>query len=45
VKNVCHSTVAQAAWRRGHPLQVHGFIYSLGDGLLRDLEVSQGPAT
>jgi carbonic anhydrase len=43
VKNVCHTTVVQAAWRRGQAVQVHGFIYSLEDGLLRDLEVRQGP--
>jgi len=41
VKNVCHTTVVQAAWRRDQPVQVHGFIYSLDDGLLRDLKVSQ----
>ena len=41
VKNVCHTTVVQAAWRRHQPVQVHGFIYSLDDGLLRDLNVSQ----
>jgi carbonic anhydrase len=41
VKNVCHTTVLQAAWRRGQPVQVHGFIYSLEDGLLRDLKVSK----
>ena len=41
VRNVCHTTVVQAAWRRNQPVQVHGFIYSLDDGLLRDLEVSQ----
>jgi carbonic anhydrase len=41
VKNVCHTTVVQAAWRRGQTLQIHGLIYSLEDGLLRDLEVSR----
>jgi carbonic anhydrase len=41
VRNVCHTTVAQAAWRRGQALQVHGFIYSLEDGVLRDLGVSR----
>lgn len=28
------------AWKRGHPLTLHGWIYDLGDGLIRDLEVS-----
>jgi carbonic anhydrase len=34
-----------AAWARGQPLALHGWIYDLRDGLLRDLEVSaDGPA-
>ena len=37
VANVCHTTIVQDAWRRGQNLTVHGWIYSLGDGLLRDL--------
>jgi carbonic anhydrase len=37
VANVCHTTIVQDAWRRGHPLTVHGWIYSLAAGLLRDL--------
>jgi carbonic anhydrase len=37
VANVCHTTIVQNAWRRGQPLSVHGFIYGIGDGLLRDL--------
>jgi carbonic anhydrase len=35
--NVCRTTIAIDAWRRGQPLTVHGVIYSLQDGLLRDL--------
>ena len=35
--NVCRATVVQDAWRRGHPLTVHGWVYGLHDGLLRDL--------
>lgn len=35
--NVCYTTIVQAAWRRGQALSVHGFIYDLRDGLLRDL--------
>lgn len=34
---VCRTTVVHGAWRRGQPLTVHGWIYSLEDGLLRDL--------
>jgi len=37
VKNVCHTTIVQSAWRRGQQVSVHGWIYSLKDGLLKDL--------
>jgi carbonic anhydrase len=37
VNNVCHTTIVQDAWRREQPLTVHGWIYDLADGLLRDL--------
>jgi carbonic anhydrase len=37
VVNVCHTTVVREAWMRGQELAVHGWIYGLGDGLLRDL--------
>ncbi len=37
VQNVSRSMVVQDAWRRGQPLHVHGWIYGLRDGLLRDL--------
>ena len=40
VANVCRSTIALDAWRRGQPLAVHGWIYGLHDGLLRDLGFS-----
>jgi carbonic anhydrase len=35
--NVCQTTVVQDAWARGAPLAVHGWVYALSDGLLRDL--------
>ena len=35
--NVCRTTVVQDAWARGQELTVHGLIYGLKDGLLRDL--------
>ncbi len=35
--NVCHTTVVQDAWERGQDLQVHGWIYGLHDGRVRDL--------
>jgi carbonic anhydrase len=37
VANVCNTTIVQDAWRRGQKLTVHGWIYALSDGLLRDL--------
>ncbi|GEO80588.1 carbonate dehydratase [Pararhodospirillum oryzae] len=44
VLNVARTSQVQAAWHRGQPLQVHGWIYSLKDGLVRDLNVSMaGP--
>jgi carbonic anhydrase len=39
VANVCHSTVVQQAWKRGQDVAVHGWIYGIEDGLLRDLDV------
>lgn len=39
VKNVCHTTIVQNAWASGQALLVHGLIYGLKDGLLRDLAV------
>jgi carbonic anhydrase len=40
VANVCHTTIVQDAWKRGQKVSVHGWIYSLGDGLLRDLGIN-----
>jgi carbonic anhydrase len=40
--NVCQTTVIQEAWARGQQVSVHGWIYSLADGLLRDLEACIG---
>jgi carbonic anhydrase len=40
VANVCHTTIVQDAWRRGQSVTVHGWIYALRDGLLRDLGMS-----
>ena len=41
VRHVCEATVVQDAWRRGQPLSVHGWVYGLEDGLLRDLDCSK----
>jgi carbonic anhydrase len=40
VRNVARTTIVQSAWQRGQELGVHGWIYGLQDGLLRDLGVS-----
>jgi carbonic anhydrase len=40
VLNVGRTTIVQSAWQRGQELVVHGWIYGLEDGLLRDLGVS-----
>ena len=37
VRNVCQTTIVQDAWARGQGLVVHGWIYDVADGLLRDL--------
>lgn len=37
VRHVGRTTVVRDAWRRGQPLTVHGWIYALHDGFLRDL--------
>ena len=40
VQNVGETTIVQDAWNRGQDLEVHGWIYSLQDGLIRDLDIS-----
>ena len=44
VANVCHTTIARDAWERGQPLAVHGWVYGLKDGLLRDLHTTVAAA-
>jgi carbonic anhydrase len=40
VKNVASDVFVQDAWARGQRLFVHGWVYSIGDGLIRDLNVT-----
>jgi carbonic anhydrase len=40
VANVCHTTIVQNAWKAGRELTVHGWIYSIEDGILKDLDVN-----
>ena len=39
VANVCHTSIVQNAWSSGQELSVHGWIYSIEDGILKDLNV------
>lgn len=44
VETLSHNGIVHQAWERGQPLSIHGWIYSLEDGILRDLFVSRsGP--
>ena len=44
VVNVARTTVVQDAWSRGQKLSLHGWVYGLSDGLLKDLHISlDGP--
>ena len=43
-RHVCETEIVQNAWRRNQPVTVHGWIYALRDGLLRDLQCTvEGP--
>ncbi|HWV39534.1 MAG TPA: carbonic anhydrase [Vulgatibacter sp.] len=37
VANVCRTTIVRDAWKAGRPLAVHGWVYSIADGLLKDV--------
>lgn len=39
VANICHTTIVQNAWKSGQELAVHGWIYSIEDGILKDMDV------
>jgi carbonic anhydrase len=39
VKNVGNTTIVQEAWRRGQLVTIHGWIYGISDGLLKDMDV------
>jgi carbonic anhydrase len=40
VKNVCNTTIVQKAWQQGKELSIHGWIYSIENGILKDLDNS-----
>lgn len=39
VRHLCQTTMVQNAWQQQQPLSVHGWVYSLDDGLIKDLGV------
>ena len=44
VRNVASDVFVQEAWARGQELSVHGWVYSLANGLITDLDVTvSGP--
>jgi carbonic anhydrase len=38
VKNVGNTTIIQEAWKRGQKVTIHGWIYAISDGLLKDMD-------
>jgi carbonic anhydrase len=40
VVNLCQTTIVRDAWEKGQELTVHGWIYGVGDGLMRDLHMT-----
>ena len=42
--NVCHTTVVQSAWDKGQEVAVHGWVYGLHNGLIKDLRMSTSKA-
>jgi carbonic anhydrase len=39
VAHVARTTIVQDAWRRGQPLTLHGWVYGISDGLVKDLRI------
>lgn len=40
VRNLAKTTIIQQAWDRGQELAIHGWVYSIEDGLVRDMDVT-----
>jgi carbonic anhydrase len=50
VDSIANSEVMEVTWKReteesGRKVRVHGWVYDLGSGLLKDLETTRGPST
>jgi carbonic anhydrase len=41
VRNLSNNTIVQKAWKQGRKLFIHGWIYSISNGLIKDLKVTQ----
>lgn len=41
VKHLTNNTIVQKAWKKGRKLYIHGWIYSISNGLIKDLKVTQ----
>ncbi|WP_227520019.1 carbonate dehydratase [Mangrovitalea sediminis] len=39
VRHVCQTTIVQDAWQRGQELSIHGWVYAISDGLVRNLDI------
>jgi len=40
VRNICHTSIVQNAWSSGQEVAVHGVIYGIEDGIIKDLNIS-----
>jgi carbonic anhydrase len=40
VYNLCKTSIVQNAWKNGQPLAVHGWVYSISTGKIKDMKVS-----
>ena len=40
VKNVCSTKILQDAWKAGQKIYVHGWIYRIADGILKDMDIT-----
>jgi carbonic anhydrase len=44
VTNICNTTIVQKAWKQGKELTVHGWIYSIKNGVLKHLDTCDSAA-